>query len=121
MQTNKTDFTLSVELNYGIENDPSYNDQNYDLFIEGYLNDFNSIGIDIKNFPDNFALILSEAKEGSCQLSTLRAAWIKTSPTSSKLKIVKTFSPDQINEETRILSGAQIIHTPDDYYKTLKI
>ena len=99
MNKNKTDFTLPVELNYGIENDPSYNDQNYDLFIEGYLNDFNSMGIDVKIFPDNFAFILSEAKEGSCQLSTLRAAWIKTSCNASKMKIVKTFSPDQIVEE----------------------
>jgi len=57
------------------------------------------MGIDVKIFPDDFALILSEAKEGNHRLSTLRAAWIKNSPTSSKLKIVKTFSPDQIDEE----------------------
>ena len=99
MNKNKTDFILPVELNYGIVNDPSYNDQSYNSFILSYLDDFVSTGIDLSYFPENFAFILSEVKEGECQLSVLRAAWIKTLPTSSKLKIVKTFSPDQIQEE----------------------
>ena len=99
MNKNKTDFILPVELNYAIENDPSYNDQSYDSFIQSYLDDFVSTGIDLSYLPDNFAFILSEAKEGSCQLSVLRAAWIKTSHNLSKLKIVKTFSLDQIEEE----------------------
>ena len=99
MNKNKTDFILPVELNYGIENDPSYNDQSYDSFIQSYLDDFTSTGIDLSYFPDNFAFILSEVKEGSRQISTIRAAWIKTSPTLSKLKIESTFSPDQIDEK----------------------
>ena len=99
MNKNKTDFILPVELNYGIENNPSYNDQSYDSFIQSYLDDFTSTGIDLSFFPDNFAFILSEVKDGSCQMSILRAAWIRTSPTLSKLKIVKTFAPDQIEEE----------------------
>jgi len=99
MKTNKTDFILPVELNFGIENDPSYDNQSYDSFIKFYLDDFTSTGIDLSFFPENFAFILSEAKEGSCQLSTLRAAWIKTSHKASYLKIVKTFSPDQFFEE----------------------
>ena len=99
MKTNKSDFILPVELNFGIENDPSYDNQSYDTFIKFYLDDFTSTGIDLSHFPDNFAFILSEAKEESCQMSTLRAAWIKTISHSSKLKIVKTFSPDQIEEQ----------------------
>jgi len=99
MIKNKTDFILPVELNYGIENDPSYNNQSYNSFIQSYLDDFISTGIDLSYFPENFAFILSEVKEGECQMSTLRAAWIKTLPNLSKLKIVKTFSRDQIEEE----------------------
>lgn len=98
MDSNKN-LLLPVELNYGIENSPSYNEQDYDSFIQSYLNDFNSMPVDKSFLPDNFAFILSEAKKGCYQMSILRAAWIKNSPVLSKLKIVKTFSPNEIEEE----------------------